>query len=300
MRYVIKEATDSPCQIVEKTTICEPDLFSCQPLLISAMTALMSDNVQPRYYHMENDLVKERVIYLRDVCVYRDFVWNVSNPASFMRKSNYYLVYGNVDNLCSVPEKVVLIHAYEISLRHELMTVHCNFSQGLFLPCQSERPSGPRIRTSAWEPTNAEQSSGPFWPKIKESIISHLKHKSFFDFFPTTNLKVAPFLVSTIVRDTRKEHLKTLLLQSKKKCMECEQDYCVWSMNRIKIIRNVLHMKGGIWKSFHSNHDRIAMGCRIAIYIINNGYGRHWDRNNAPMCVVIGLTNSIDIICSDD
>ena len=57
-------------------------------------------------------------------------------------------------------------------------------------------------------------------------------------------------------------------------------------MNKATIIRNVILMKGGIWESLYTNLERREIGCKLAIYIMNNGSGRRYDRIELPGCVL--------------
>ena len=133
MRYVIKQCGKNHSQILEKVAICQPDVYECNGSLISVMTALLSDNVEPRYYEIKNELVTERVIYLKQVCVYRDFLWNTKNRSAFMAKDDYHLTDRRRRKTYSGPN----------TLRHELMAVMKNYQEGKMIPTKEERPSGP-------------------------------------------------------------------------------------------------------------------------------------------------------------
>ena len=62
MQYTIKKVDDKHSEVIEKITICQPDIYECRGSLIAVMTRLLSDNVEPRYYYMQNELVTERLI----------------------------------------------------------------------------------------------------------------------------------------------------------------------------------------------------------------------------------------------
>ena len=68
------------------------------------------------------------------------------------------------------------------------------------------------------------------------------------------------------------------------------KDYCVWSMNYETITRKVNLMRGGIWRTLYSDHGRREIGCKLAIYIMNNGYGRQCNRKEVPRCVLQQLS----------
>ena len=271
MHYVVVKNCDNYSEIVEKVTICQPDLYECKGSLISAMTALLSDNVEPRKYYMENKLVTERVIYLREVCVYRDFLWKTDNRASFMRKDRYHIM----------DDTITASYKGDNTLHHELMAILHNFEEGKILPTVEERPTGPKKKGWPMLPTH-KGSWTPFWPNIKENLVRTLKREGLFDFYPTLTSKIDSFSDDHYV----KIELYNLRHYAVGECVLCEQDYCVWGMNHQQITRNVNLMKGGIWRSMYTNLQRRQIGCRLAIYIMNNGYGRRWDKKQVPGCVL--------------
>ena len=274
MRYVVKQCGKNHSQILEKVAICQPDVYECNGSLISVMTALLSDNVEPRYYEIKNELVTERVIYLKQVCVYRDFLWNTKNRSAFMAKDDYHLTDRRRRKTYSGPN----------TLRHELMAVMKNYQEGMMIPTKEERPSGPRNLVKPLPHTG--YGWRPFWPIIKEDLIDTLKQKGYFYFFPTTLTNIETFRDNTDISREIKSELMSLLCDSCGKCNTCDQDYCVWSMNKATIIRNVILMKGGIWESLYTNLERREIGCKLAIYIMNNGSGRRYDRIELPGCVL--------------
>ena len=273
MHYIWKHMNTTTSQLMEKVTICQPDLFECRASLIKLMSALIANNVVPHWYHMKNTLVTERVIYLRDVCVYRDFLWNPGNPTSFMRKNQYHVIddkidpsYDGVNTLC-----------------HELSAIVKNCEFGRMLPSNVERPTSPKI--SGWPTPVVVEGWTPFWPHIKEDIVFSLKHIGLFDFNPTSAIKIADFLDQPFVSQERKDELQWLDGDAVYNCSFCEQDRCVWTMNREKITRNVECMEGDVPDYLYTNSDRRYDGGRLAIYIMNSGDGRRWDKTSVPKCV---------------
>ena len=277
MQYAIKKVDDKHSEVIEKVTICQPDIYECRGSLIAVMTRLLSENVEPRYYYMENDLVTERLIYLGEVCVYRDFLWATDNPDSFMSKSDYHVI----------DKKIPESYLGTAMLKHEFIAVLRNYQEGVILPSVKDRPSGPRI--AEWPSPTFEGSWRPFWPETKDDIVHNLERVGLFDFHPTLTRKIQSFCNNNNTPKSRLVDFHRMSSTAVSDCVLCEQDLCVWGMNCEKIIRNVNLMKGGIWKSMYSDKQRREIGCRLGIYIMNNGYGRHWDKNKVPICVHKGL-----------
>ena len=273
MHYVVRKCGKNHSKILQKVTICQPDIYQCTGQLISTLTSLLSNDIEPRYYHMKNDLVTERVIYLRQVCVYRDFLWNTENRLSFMAKEHYHLVDRKVRKSYSGPN----------TLRHELMAIMSDKHEGRIAPRVHERPSGPRIE--GWPVQFREGGCKPFWPSLKDDIIDNLKDNGYLKCYPTLHSKIQQFRENTRVRREDKDELYRLTCEAKENCDHCEQDYCVWSMNHKMITDNIILTKGGIWKDMYSNTERVEIGCKMAIFITNNGNGRRYDRRGMPKCV---------------
>ena len=278
MRYVVKKCGNNHSQVIEKVSICEPDVYECNGSLISVMAALLSDNVEPRYYEMKNDLVTERVIYLKQICVYRDFKWNTHNRSSFMAQANYYVTDRRRRKPYTGPD----------TLRHELMAVMKNYNEGIMIPTTEVRPTGPRVMKTSTRQIQCNWR--PFWPTIKEGLVKLLKEKGYFYFFPTTRTQIEVFRNNkNISREIDREFI-ALVNNAVDECDSCDQDYCVWSMNYKTITHNVNLMRGGIWNSLYSDQDRREIGCKLAIYIMNNGSGRQYDRKEVPRCVLQKLS----------
>jgi len=276
MQYTIKKVDDKHSEVIEKVTICQPDIYECRGSLIAVMTRLLSDNAEPRYYYVQNELVTERLIYLGEVCVYRDFLWAIDNPDSFMRKDQYRII----------DKKLPEAYKGTITLHHEFIAVLRNYTEGVILPSHNERPSGPRI--AEWPSPTFTGSWRPFWPETKDDIIHNLERVGLFDFYPTTIPKLRRFRDKSNIPKSRLDDLTRMSHAAVSDCVLCEQDLCVWGMNCEKIIRNVHLMKGGIWRSMYSDQQRREIGCRLGIYIMNNGYGRHWDKKKFQYVFIKG------------
>ena len=273
MIYTAQYLNVNNSKVIEKVTICQPDLFECRLSLIKLMSALISENVIPHWYHIKNTLVTERVIYLRDVCVYRDFLWNPDNTLSFMNKDKFNATDDDVTGSYDRQDH---------SLLHEFSALVHNNKDGRMLPTLNERPSGPKI--SGWPEAVPGANWYPFWPHIKDDIVFSLKRLGLFDFNPTSAIKIVEFLDQPFVSKERKNELQWLDGDAVVNCSFCEQDRCVWTMNHDKITNNVDSMVGE-FPHLYTNSDRRYDGGRLAIYIMNSGDGRRWDKTSVPQCV---------------
>ena len=272
--YAIGSSGESKSKVVSKITISEPSL--CHGSLVSVLNRLISDNTEPKYSSSKNNLVTERAILVGDVCVYRDFVWNVNNPHSFMQK-NFY-------------QKLLLMRKLKCptsnskSLWYDVTAIQSgNPIIGRAIPLPNERPRAPSVYSKGWC-ENKHPVPTPFWPDIRKRLIYNMQELGWLLFHPT----VRQLLESFVEKDISKEHLFRMTSVAIRQCIHCHQDFCVWCMNGTKIIEHVEILRGGVWHSFYSNKHRRTCAYQLTKYVLMN-FGRYFGERNTPICVVIAI-----------
>lgn len=247
--------------------------------LISIMSTLLSDKCEPTYSVTDNDLVSERRITVGPVCVFRDYVWNVANRLSFTSKDNYEWLEKEATN--AINQTTI-----DFSLFYDLTAIQRGHHvTAMTVPDSKNIPEGMLsvVDVTKW---NELSSISPFWPKVREDLIDKLSDQGWIDFYPMDELRVLNFSKN----NTGDRNFRHVIATAKKECCECYQDYCVWSVNGVKILKNIELVNGGVWREFHPNKKRREFGYIQASFAIKH-HGRDIGLKKKPTCVVQSLNN---------
>ena len=283
MCFVVSNVSKGISKVVDKQTVFQP--FFSRGCHISILKALISDDRQPCYSYRFNELVTERIICFGGVCVYRDYLWNVRNRYSFMSADLYHLVNHSTE---SYKKRDCVF-----SLCNDIMAIQNGFSlSGRAFPLAEEMAGVEYIIISAskWRELDSGRVPSPFWPDIRSELVSEIRSVHWIDFFPTTENKAEALMETPNVPSKKKKKLQDVFRAAKSQCNYCYQDKCIWCVNGGKIISTVEILTGGVWRTFHTNEKRRAVGMQLARFAMIND-GRSYFSLRAPSCVESALMN---------
>ena len=275
--FVVSEETEGNCKVVDKQTVCNCHPYS-KGCMISILNAILVGK-QPKYLYRSNELVTERIISFGDICVYRDYLWNVRDRSSFMSADDYH----SVSMFCCNKTH------FGFSILNDITAILGGHSKiGRVLPCVKEL-NDTSVDASCWQKLDREgRVHTPFWPDVRSDLMSVLHRGKWINFLPITRIRVDAMIDNTNLSPSDKGKIIKITSAAQSNCTRCYQDSCVWDVNGEKIVSTVNLLKGGVWNSFYTNRQRRICGMQLANLAIACE-GRSFGFAMKPDCVEIGL-----------